>query len=207
MNLLSFATVFIATLLFVLSPGPGVVALLARGLALGFAPAFFLGLGEILGDMVYFSLAVVSLGALADTLAPYMIWVRLLGALYLGWIGWQQLKAPPIVKLPEAKLSNTDILRTIGTGFLISGTNPKVVVYYLSLLPLVTDLHGINGGAVFFLWLAVFSALLIGVFLYSYFCKQMRNYLDRPAFAIWLNRISGGMMIAVGIVIISKIHW
>ena len=42
-------------------PGPGVTAIVARALGSGFRPTFFMGLGLILGDMVYLTAVILGL--------------------------------------------------------------------------------------------------------------------------------------------------
>ena len=67
-------------------PGPGMTAIVARALGSGFRPTFFMGLGLILGDLVYLTAVILGLSVLAKTfVTPFLILKFLLSAL-LNWV-------------------------------------------------------------------------------------------------------------------------
>lgn len=70
-------------------PGPGVTALVARALGSGFRETFFMGLGVILGDMIYLTAVVLGLALIAQTFTTLFLVVKLAGVLYLGYIAWK----------------------------------------------------------------------------------------------------------------------
>ena len=50
MTLLDFTSLFLIAFVFVITPGPGTLAVFAKSMSQGFMPAFYLSLGMVLGD-------------------------------------------------------------------------------------------------------------------------------------------------------------
>ena len=80
--------------IFAVTPGPGTLALLSISTSRGLASAIFFSVGMTLGDLLYLTIVIFSLNALADLIKPltnvqsnilepaiYFIWVILNGGL------------------------------------------------------------------------------------------------------------------------------
>ena len=138
----------LASLVFVLSPGPANLAVLATSARSGFRAGFLMALGEVIGAVLYLLIALFSLGAMASVLAPVMVYVKLAGAMYLIYLGYKQFTSKDVsLEDPQAERS---AFKQILAGFLINGTNAKLVVFYLSFLPLFVDLKMLTGEAELF---------------------------------------------------------
>ncbi len=102
-DLIVFAGIFV---LAVASPGPAVVALLARTLARGRKGSGPLIAGLILGDLVWLSAAALGMAAVAAALGSLFFLVRLAGAAYLLYLAWKLWTAPTALghaaELPES---------------------------------------------------------------------------------------------------------
>ena len=85
-GLLTFCAVYA---LAVAAPGPGIAAIIARGLAHGMkgAPAFIAGF--MVGDLVWFAIAATGLAALARTAATLFVAIKWAGVAYLLYPGVQ----------------------------------------------------------------------------------------------------------------------
>ena len=68
-------------------PGPTIALVIARSLSEGRRNALPLVLGVGLGDLVAASVALAGAGALLATSATAFMIVKLIGALYLVWLG------------------------------------------------------------------------------------------------------------------------
>ena len=102
-----------------------------------------LSAGEGIGDVIYLSMAILSLGYLSQYLDPVMNLVRWIGAGYLIYLGISQFR---LKSLDFHKKSNQtkNLIKQFFIGFLIGGTNPKVILFYLSVIPFFLDLTNIN---------------------------------------------------------------
>src|SRR5882757_9684161 len=77
-------------------PGPGIFAVVSCAIGRGFREALALICGIIIGDLIYFYLAVLGMAALARSMGEFFIVIKLAGAGYLIWLGlklWRQKPA------------------------------------------------------------------------------------------------------------------
>jgi threonine/homoserine/homoserine lactone efflux protein len=128
----------IAAFIFGISPGPGTLAALSISTTRGLRSGLILSAGEAVGDVTYLTLAILSLGYLAQILEPIepaMIVVRWLGAGYLIYLGISQFRLASL-NINSNTPSSKNLIRLFFMGFLIGGTNPKVILFYLSFIPL-----------------------------------------------------------------------
>jgi len=90
-GLLTFCAVYA---LAVAAPGPGVAAVIARGLAHGLkgTPAFIAGF--MVGDLAWFGIAATGLAALAKTAATAFVVIKWIGVAYLLYLAWKLWSAP-----------------------------------------------------------------------------------------------------------------
>ncbi len=136
-SLLLFAVVYAVA---VASPGPGVFALVARVLARDTRgiPAFIAGF--LVGDLLWFSIAAMGFALLAQSFAAIFIGIRYLGAGYLAYLAWRAWTAPvePLAGEPVRGESGP---RLFLGGLALTLGNPKVVLFFLALLPTVIDLE------------------------------------------------------------------
>ncbi len=128
--------VFAATaLLMALTPGPNMVYLLSRSLCQGRNAGLLSWTGVVLGFTVHMVCASIGLTALFMAVPLGYELLKFGGALYLGWLAWQALR--PGARSPfEARDMPPESPRKLFTmGLLTSVLNPKVAVFYLSVLP------------------------------------------------------------------------
>ena len=90
MDFLTLLSLMIATFVYAISPGPGLFAVLAISTRFGPIPAIWVSIGHTVGDIIYVALAMLALNALADLINESMLYVKILGASYLIFIGYQQ---------------------------------------------------------------------------------------------------------------------
>jgi threonine/homoserine/homoserine lactone efflux protein len=135
-----FAAAYFAALVL---PGPGVTALVARVMARGphGTPAFVAGF--VVGSLVWFAIAATGLAMLASTFATVFVAIRYAGAAYLLYLAWK-LWTAPVRPMGTASDSPEDRGRLFLTGLAINLGNPKVIVFFLALLPTVVDLRSLT---------------------------------------------------------------
>ncbi len=190
---------FLASLLFAVTPGPGTVAALSTTLQQGPRAGMVLAAGEVMGDLLYLSIAIFSLGMLAETLAPAMTVVRWVGAAYLIYLGIRQFRSGAI-QLDSVRKPRS-MLRQLLVGFLVSGTNPKVVLFYLSFLPLFIDLQRLTFVMSLQVMAVVGFSVFLGLLLVVALSDYLRRRVENPVVARRINRLTGGLMVGVGVAV------
>ncbi|AVV33278.1 MAG: LysE family translocator [Cobetia sp.] len=191
-------TFFIAIFLFGITPGPGILALLARGMSQGGNACVPMAVGMSLSDVCYMLAAVFGLSALATHWGEVFVVIRILGAAYLLYLGYKLWTSSPT-------LDETDVPRLRGNwwkgflqGFLISASNPKVILFYIAFLPTFMDITRLSGSDIVIAAGLNLSALLLGVVPVGYLAGRVRRYLRSAKAVKRLNRSAGGLMIGAG---------
>lgn len=132
-----------AALLMVLTPGPNMIYLISRSICQGRKAGVISLFGVIAGFLVHMLGAAVGLTAVFLAVPMAYEVLKWAGAMYLLWMAWQAVK--PGARSPfEARQLPPDPARKLFVmGFVTNVLNPKIAVFYLSVLPqFVSPEHG-----------------------------------------------------------------
>ena len=171
--------------------------MLGRGL-IGIGP--FIA-GFVVGDLIWLLLAAFGFAAPAHEFAGAMLIVRWLGAFYLLRLAWVFWHAPPAALSEDAA---PDGRRAFLTSLSLTLGNPEVIVFFLSIMPLVVDLDAM--GPESFVTPVGLSALILPTVLIAYaFAAARARRLFRSQRAMRaLNRGAAGMMTAVAVAVVTR---
>ncbi|MEC9342727.1 MAG: LysE family translocator [Pseudomonadota bacterium] len=169
-------------------PGPGVAALVGRALGTGFRRTMPMLAGLVLGDLLYLTLAILGLALLAHTFETAFLAVRIAGALYLLWLAWKFWTSGLTPERIERAPGRRDGLLSFAAGFAVTMGNPKTIVFYMALLPVVIDMTGV--GLVDWAVLFVLTVLILYVVLVPYvaLASRARSALANRATLKIVNR-------------------
>lgn len=195
---------FLAIILFAITPGPGVFAILARALTKGAAHCFTLALGMAISDIVYFIAACFGLAALATQWGDLFTAVRFAGFLYLVYLGWKMWTAPVDPDALGKKETLAGGWRGFLQGFLISASNPKVILFYIAFLPTFIDITALSVTDISVLSLVTLTGLMIGLMSIAAFASEARRWFRSERAMRGLNRTAGSIMIAAGVYIVTR---
>lgn len=127
---------FIATsLLIILTPGQDMMLVMSRTLSGGTRAGVVTAAGVSAGLMVHTTLATFGLGALLQASAWLFTVLKLIGALYLLYLGITLLRSSGEVVDSGDRASSASRLRMFSQGALSNVSNPKVALFYLAFLP------------------------------------------------------------------------
>lgn len=174
-------------------PGPGVTALVARALGSGFRETFFMGLGVILGDMIYLTAVVLGLALIAQTFTAIFLVVKFAGVLYLGYIAWKLWTAGLLPEDIKAKPS-TNAAMSFLSGLLVTLGNPKTMLFYVALVPTLIDIAAIGPRDYGLLLTATFLVLLTVLVPYMLLAARARLLLKQPKALKALNRVAASVL-------------
>jgi threonine/homoserine/homoserine lactone efflux protein len=140
-GLLLFASVYFVA---VASPGPGMAAVVARGLGQGMAAAPAFVAGFVIGDLVWFTIAATGLSVIASRFETLFLVIKYAGCAYLLWMAWKIWTAPVTPADPQAAKQKVRALPSFLGSLSLTLGNPKVVVFFLSIMPLVVDVKSMS---------------------------------------------------------------
>ncbi len=200
LGLLAFAGAYT---LAVASPGPGVAAVIARAIGAGLkgSPAFIAGF--VVGDLIWFTCAATGLALIASTYAPLFLFIKYAGAAYLLFLAFKLWTAPAVLVDGEAPKDDGSLRLFLGSLALTLG-NPKVMVFFLAILPTVVDLQHLS--VLGFFELASIIVVIISAVLstYAVLASRARRFIRSPKAVQRVNRVSGAALAAAAVAVATR---
>jgi threonine/homoserine/homoserine lactone efflux protein len=185
------------------SPGPSIAALVARVIASGYRSVLPFLAAMWIGEAIWLCLAASGASYIAQSFHSVFVILKYLGVAYLLYLAWKMWTAPAVVK--EGDLPREDSSwRLFATGLAITLGNPKIMVFYLALLPSLIDLSGITVLGIAEL-VGVMMLVLIAVDLaWVIAAAQARRWLKSSRAMRIANRVSATAMGGAAIAIATK---
>ena len=194
-----------ATTLFVAagSPGPSIAALVARVLSRGARDVLPFLLAMWVGEAIWLSLAVAGLAAIAESFQPVFVAIKWIGVgylLYLAWKMWFSEPAEPGEAIPESRSA----LRMFIAGLTVTLGNPKIMIFYVALLPSIIDLAGVTPVGWLELLGAMFLTLVVVHLSWVMLAARARQFLRSRRAVKIANRVSAGTMAGAAAAIAAR---
>lgn len=184
-------------------PGADTLLVMRNALRGGRRDGFLTVAGICSGLYVHALLSALGVSAILAHSADAFMILKIAGACYLAWLGIQSLRSAardaPARAAGDVVSARVPLLRSFSEGFLTNLLNPKVIVFYLALLPqflgpgdavlakslLLAAIHFMEG----ILWLG-------GV---AWLVDRSRRFFLKPLLRRWLDAACGVFLIALGI--------
>jgi threonine/homoserine/homoserine lactone efflux protein len=144
MDLANLIVFSIALLVAAATPGPGIAALVARVLARGPRAVIAFAGALAIGDIIWLTLSIAGLALLAQTFQMLFLAARWIGAAYLVYLGWKMWTAPATEPRVSDTVRGRDHTSMFLAGLALALGNPKVMLFYLALLPVIIDLGHVD---------------------------------------------------------------
>lgn len=145
------------------------------------------------------------LATLAESLHWAFVILKYLGIAYLLYLAWGMWHSSvDVARIHPESVSRTSQIRMFLAGFAVTMGNPKIMVFYLALLPNIVDLASLGVGG----WLELCVTLLVLLALidlsYVALAGRARQLLKRPATVRMANRVGAVCMTAAAAGIAAK---
>lgn len=204
MSLEASISFFIAIFIFGITPGPGTFALLGKALSNGIKDCLPMSLGMTISDIVYLILATLGLAVIAENYSGLFLIIRFIGAIYLMYLGWKMWTAAVETEVAQIMNKTSTFIKSFIQGFLISASNPKVILFYIAFLPTFIDLTKLTTSDILLLSILTFFALMLGLMMVSYGASSVKQYLKSEEATKRLNRTAGIIMFVAGLFLLSR---
>lgn len=183
-------------------PGSDMALVTRNVLAVGRRRTMGTIVGIAAGCLIHATASALGISAVLATSAAAFTVMKTVGAAYLVWLGVQSIRtagAPVVAATGRTRGRSSPFLQ----GFLTNLLNPKVAIFYLTVLPqfvapgdrvlkrslLLASIHIVFG----LVWLTA----------YAWFVDRLGGVLTRPRVKAWLERVTGGVLIALG----ARLAW
>jgi threonine/homoserine/homoserine lactone efflux protein len=194
----TLVTFVLASAAIIVSPGPAQALVLARTLSDGRKAGVLTAVGLNVGTMVHAAAAGLGVSAVLATSALAFDLVKYLGAGYLVYLGVCALRTGRHPGQSGTSTPNTRVAlaRAVVTGIL----NPKVALFFLAFLPQFVDPAR---GSVLAQCLVLGALLAAMDVVYesalAYASGVASAWLRSATVGTWRERITGGVLIALGV--------
>ncbi|MBE7635222.1 LysE family transporter [Sneathiella sp. P13V-1] len=191
---------WVATMVLNLTPGPDIMYIVANGMSRGAKAGAFSASGVGAGAVFHVVLAAVGITAILQASEVAFDIVRLMGAGYLIWIGFKQLKST-VSGFGMGEVSADSDWTYFKRGLITNILNPKVALFFIAFLPQFISVE--NGNVIVQILvlglLFTVNSLFINIVIGIGAGKAGQRLMQSQNFANWINRISGFVLIGLGI--------
>jgi threonine/homoserine/homoserine lactone efflux protein len=185
------------------SPGPSVAALVARVISRGWRDVLPFLAAMWIGEGIWLSLAVFGLAFVAQTFHYAFVVVKWIGVAYLAWLAWKMWTAPVAVR--EGELPKNDSpAKLFFAGMAVTLGNPKIMMFYLALLPTIIDLKSVTVLGWAELTITMVLVLIAVDLSWAAAAAQARRLLRSARAMKIANRISAGTMAGAAAAIATR---
>jgi threonine/homoserine/homoserine lactone efflux protein len=192
----------LASFVLIVIPGPSVLFIVGRALAYGRRTALATVCGNSAGNYLVAICVAVGIGALVQRSADVFLAVKLVGALYLVWLGIQAFRRRRTLAdaFAAGAPARTD-QRAVREGFVVGVTNPKALVLFGAVLPqFVSRAAGNVPGQMLVLSLVSIGIGLVSDSTWAVAASRLRAWFARSPRRFALVGGAGGVaMIGVGV--------
>jgi len=203
MTLSALAVFAFALLVTAGTPGPSVAALVARVLTNGVRDVLPFLAAMWLGEALWLTLAVAGLSAFARTFETGLIVLKLLGVAYLLFLAWKMWTAPTGTGADDLPRGQSP-WRMFVAGMLVTLGNPKIMLFYLALLPTIVDLTHVGVLAWAELVGTMLAVLILADCFWSLLAVRARALLTSARAKRIANRTSAAAMAGAAVAIATR---
>lgn len=193
----TFLVFLAAALLIAITPGPGIFYVAARTLAGGRREGLASSFGTGLGGLIHVAAGAVGISALIMASAEAFTALKLIGAIYLIWLGWKTVREAGIDA--PATIVTTGSRRAFIDGIIVEALNPKTAAFFLAFIPqFIEPAHGV---ALQFISLGLISVVLntaVDIAVAYSAASARAGFVSRPMLVTRIRQGAGVVMCGLG---------
>jgi len=193
----------IACLALTISPGPGSILTIGKGVSQGKLAAFVVAISIGTGTLVHVFAATFGFTLLIQTSELAFFLVKVIGAGYLIWIGVKIILKRNLI---DFNIVKKEPLQSIFiTGFFTVLLNPRAGIFVLAFIPQFVDPEAGSFAIQMILygtWFAILSVLVLS--LMGIFSEKMSYFLkEKPKLVFFLNIGAGLIFLFSGFTVVN----
>jgi len=195
---LSLATIVIIT------PGPDTAITIRNTLFAGRTGGMMTALGIASGQAIWALATSAGIVALLLASEPLFLAIKYAGAAYLILLGLQALReairpSAATATGEERPIRTLSAIAAFRQGVISDLGNPKMAVFFASLLPQFVPAENATFLSFFILGLIFALMTLAWLILYAIVVSKIGDILRRPTIRRWIEGVTGSVLIALGV--------
>jgi threonine/homoserine/homoserine lactone efflux protein len=189
--------VFLGTTLFIsATPGPNMLLMLSHGARYGWQATLSTMAGAITGLAILIGLSALGVGAILAASVTLFTGLKIIGALYLVYLGVQCWKAGNSLHLPNSEAASPQA--RFKTGLAVALSNPKAILFAAAFLPQFIDLQLPQAPQWAILLTSFFIIEISWQIAYAWGGHRLATWLQVPLRVRFFNRACGAAFFLVG---------
>ena len=194
---------FIASgFLLIITPGPDSAYIAGRSVQLGWRGGAIAAIGVGCGCLVHVFGAAIGLSAVLAASSTAFLFVKLIGAAYLCYMGVRMVLTRPAAAAALDSNGRVATLRQVfWQGVMTDALNPKVALFFLAFLPQFVDADATHKGLAFLLLGLIFVGLgtvwCLG--LAAFTARAAHRLRQSGQMLLWINRTLGAVFVYLGV--------
>lgn len=188
----------------VLCPGPMNILVLANATHFGFKSSFATIIGGAIAYLLQMILVTISLQFLFSNVSFVLNGLKILGAIYLFYLGYQRwVSGFGKISSPSAEINNSgNTWVLLSQGFITGASNPKSLITFSVIFPqfIVAEQHLLPQLVVLGISFSVIQFL--GVLLYAQLGSRLIKWLTNRNNPKLAPRLIGGILMTAGVLLI-----
>lgn len=184
-----------------ISPGPSLAVVIRNTIEGGRTQGILTGIGHGIGLTIYASIAVMGLSSIIIANQSFFVFIQILGALWLIYIGYLMIKSS---SSGFSNMQKKSIPKGFLEGFMISFLNPKILVFFAAVFSqfIKNDINAFDksvivaiAGFIDTLWYVLVAVAL----------AKSSLLVKLKANSSLIDKIGGSILIGISLYIILKV--
>ena len=188
--------------------GPVGVMCIQRTLSKSRAAGFASGLGAAVADTLSATLAYFFIAVISAVIESNLQVLKIVGGIFVAGVGIHYFMKNPVVQIRRNRAGKTNLVQDFASTFALTLTNPAFILWLLVIFSALGvnvdsgeefDVSRVGAGAQMIL--GFFGGAAAWWFVLTFVVSLFRRRF-RPRHLLWINRIAGALISALGVGVI-----
>lgn len=190
------ALVFIS----LISPGPDFAITVKNSLVYSRRSGLLTALGIALGSLIHISYTLLGLGLLITEIPVLMHVIQYLGASYLFYIGYKNLRAKATGDRIDGydNIEDLNPWQAFSVGFITNLLNPKAMLFFISLFSVLMP-RDISDPNKIVLAIVLFLETLVWFSFVAFSLSGKKTRAKFQSISHWIERVTGAILIVLAV--------
>jgi threonine/homoserine/homoserine lactone efflux protein len=190
---------FFVSFFYIISPGPAIFLAISNGLTHDMKTVTISSFANIIGLFILSAISISGLGIILTTSSILFMSVKIIGALYLLYLGIKQFKNANSLIFDNKNDAKQSKKSFFAESFFLAITNPKPIMFFIALFPQFLDIKSDILPQFFILTSTFMFISFFSLLTYGFLSKNAKIYFNDKNKVAWFHKITGGLFIIMGL--------
>ncbi|MEJ1298919.1 MAG: LysE family translocator [Candidatus Sedimenticola sp. (ex Thyasira tokunagai)] len=202
MNIDVLASYTVVAFFYITSPGPAIFLAISNGITSNMKIVMASSLANIIGLFILSAVSMSGLGAILLASSTLFIVIKMIGAIYLIYLGIMQFKKVNkslVIGKEQENETNRNYLSYFNESLFLAITNPKPILFFTALFPQFINIEAPIMPQ-FFIMTTIFMFISFSsLSSYGYMAKSAKHWFMSQRRMSVFHKVTGGVFITMGV--------